>query len=310
MASHSPRTAGTPLQRQLAGTSPIRPTALDGFRLARRTFLAGERIDMRTLARSLGVDRATLYRWVGSRERLLTEILWSLIEPTVTALRQAETPGAAGASPAAAVIIGTVRGVMTNAGMQRFLDREGELALRLLTTKASDFETRLIALVGELVRAEASAGRLDAAVPLDDLPYVLVRIMESYIYLGLITGEDPDPDRAARVISALLPRGTGPLPARRPAGDQRCRRPGQQQGNRCATWSHSSTRGSPGHARHQGQRGGSRMAPTAGTAFARASATKAAAASWPVSPVRDIRAATSPVTTGVENDVPLQRAMP
>jgi AcrR family transcriptional regulator len=226
MAGHSARTAGTPLQRQLAGTSPARPTALDGFRLARRTFLAGERIDMQTLARSLGVDRATLYRWVGSRERLLTEILWSLIEPTVTTLRQAETPVAAWISPAAAVIIGTVRGVMTNPGMQRFLEREGELALRLLTTKASDFETRLIALVGEMVRAEASAGRLDAAVPLDDLPYVLVRIMESYIYLGLITGEDPDPDRAARVISALLPRGAGPLSARRPAGDRRCRRPG------------------------------------------------------------------------------------
>ncbi len=209
MAGRSPRPAGTPLQRQLAGVSPARPTALDGFRLGRRTFLAGERIDMQALARSLGVDRATLYRWVGSREQLLAEILWSLIEPTVTALRKAET-GTAGASPAAAVIIGTVRGVMTNPGMQRFIDREGELALRLLTTKASDFETRLIALIGELVRDEASAGRLDAAVPLDDLPYVLVRIMESYIYVGLITGEHPDADRAARVISALLPwRGAG-----------------------------------------------------------------------------------------------------
>jgi hypothetical protein len=89
--------------------------------------------------------------------------------------------------------------------MQRFLDREGELALRLLTTRASDFETRLIAVIGEFVCEEAAAGRLNAAVPLDDLPYVLVRIMESYIYLGLITGEHPDPDRAARVINALLP---------------------------------------------------------------------------------------------------------
>jgi hypothetical protein len=32
--------------------------------------------------------------------------------------------------------------------------------------------------------------------------------MESYIYLGLITGEHPDPDRAAKVINALLPIGT------------------------------------------------------------------------------------------------------
>jgi hypothetical protein len=32
--------------------------------------------------------------------------------------------------------------------------------------------------------------------------------MESYIYLGLITSEHPDPDRATKVINALLPPGT------------------------------------------------------------------------------------------------------
>src|ERR1017187_4740562 len=138
--------------------------------------------------------------------RQLTEILWSLIRPTVDRLRTEHSgPAAANQSPAAAVIVATVRGVIANPGMQRFLDREGELALRMLTTRASDFETRLIALIGEFVCAEAADGRLNAAVPLDDLPYVLVRIMESYIYLGLITGEHPDPDRAARVINALLP---------------------------------------------------------------------------------------------------------
>jgi hypothetical protein len=52
---------------------------------------------------------------------------------------------------------------------------------------------------------------------MDDLPYLLVRVMESYIYLGLITGEHPDPDRAARVINALLP---GPPPARSGPADQ------------------------------------------------------------------------------------------
>jgi AcrR family transcriptional regulator len=212
MAVRSPRGADTPLQRQLARAAPGRPTALDAFRLARQTFLAGERVDMQALARALGVDRATLYRWVGSREQLLAEILWSLIEPTIGRLRQAgggAGPGSRGQSPAASVIIGTVRAVMTNAAMQRFIDREGELALRLLTTRVSGFETRLIALIGDLVGEEASAGRLAAAVPLGDLPYVLVRIMESYIYLGLITGEHPDPDRAARVISALLPPPAG-----------------------------------------------------------------------------------------------------
>jgi AcrR family transcriptional regulator len=211
MADRSLSRASTPLQCQLAGTMTARPTALDAFRHARRTFLAGDRVDMQALARRLNVDRATLYRWVGSREQLLTEVLWSLIDPTITTLRKAPNasqPATAGQSPAAAVITGTVRAVIANTGMQRFLDREGELALRLLTTRASGFETRLTALVGELIDEEASAGRLNAAIPQEDLPYVLVRIMESYIYLGLITGEHPDPDRASKVINALLPAGT------------------------------------------------------------------------------------------------------
>jgi AcrR family transcriptional regulator len=212
MADRSPRRASTPLQCQLAGTTTARPTALDAFRHARRTFLAGDRVDMQALARGLNVDRATLYRWVGSREQLLTEILWSLIDPTINTLRKthnnASQPATAGQSPAAAVITGTVRAVIANPGMQRFLDREGDLALRLLTTRASGFETRLTALIGEIINEEASAGRLSAAVPQEDLPYVLVRIMESYIYLGLITGEHPDPDRATKVINALLPTGT------------------------------------------------------------------------------------------------------
>lgn len=206
MAAQQP---GPSPRRQPAGTVIARPAALDAFRLARRTFQAGDRVDMQTLARTLHVDRVTVYRWVGSREQLLTEILWSLIEPTIANLREAHCraglPAGSGPSPAAAVVTGTVRAVIANPGMQRFIDREGDLALRLLTTKASGFEARLVAAIADLVRQEAEAGRLTAVIPADDLPYVLVRIMESYVYLGLITGEHPDPDRAARVINALLP---------------------------------------------------------------------------------------------------------
>jgi hypothetical protein len=151
---------------------------------------------------------ATLYRWVGSREKLLTEILWSLISRTIDTLRATHCAASiadTGQSPAAAVVTGAVRAVIANPGMQRFIEREGDLALRLLTTRATDFEVRLIALIGQLVDQEDAAGRLDTAIPADDLPYVVVRIMESYIYVALITGEHPDPDRASRVISALLP---------------------------------------------------------------------------------------------------------
>jgi AcrR family transcriptional regulator len=205
--SHTVSGGREPVKKpQRAGAAAAaRPTALDAVKLARRTFLDGDRVDMRALARTLNVDRATLYRWVGSREKLLTEILWSLISRTVEAQRAEAAAGCSGQSESAAVINGTVRAVIASPGMQRFIEREGELALRLLTTRATGFEARLIALIAELVGAEAEAGRLRTAIPLADLPYVLVRIMESYIYLGLITGEHPDPDRAARVITALLP---------------------------------------------------------------------------------------------------------
>src|ERR687897_998933 len=73
------RPAATKLQVQLRGTSDFRrPTPLDAFRLARRKFLAAERIDMSALAEELEVNRVTLYRWVGSREQLLVEVVWSL----------------------------------------------------------------------------------------------------------------------------------------------------------------------------------------------------------------------------------------
>jgi len=196
-------TAGTPLQRQLAGTEPARPGALDALREAQRMFQAGHRVDMQAIARKLDVDRATLYRWVGSREQLLAEVLWHLMAKTVQRLRE---PAPTGERPTAAdVITGTAEAVMTNLGMQHFLEREGDLALRLLTTKASEFQHRLIQLIGDVVEADRRDGRLRSAVPAADLPYVLVRIMESYAYLSLITGDEPDAARAASVIRALLP---------------------------------------------------------------------------------------------------------
>ncbi|MFD0662359.1 hypothetical protein [Thermocatellispora tengchongensis] len=129
----------TPLQRHLSGAAPARPGPLDVLREAQRMFQAGERVDMQTLAATLGVDRTTVYRWVGSRERLLVEVLWRLMSKTVARLRE---PTAAGARPTAAeVIVGATHAAMTNAGMRRFLQQEGDLALKLLTTKAGSSST-------------------------------------------------------------------------------------------------------------------------------------------------------------------------
>lgn len=195
--------ADTPLRRQLAGATPARPTAIDALHEAQRMFQAGQRVDMQGLAKTLGVDRATLYRWVGSREHLLSEVLWNLMAKTVERLRD---PAGPGPRPVAAdIVTGAAKAAITNVGMRRFLEREGDLALRLLTTKAGEFQQRLIQLIAEVVDTDRRAGRLHSTVPAADLPYVLVRIMESYVYLSLITGDEPDADRASSVIHALLP---------------------------------------------------------------------------------------------------------
>src|ERR1700684_2503144 len=66
-----------------------RPTLEDAVRLGRHAFLAGQRIDMTAIAQGLGVNRVTLYRWIGSRDRLLVEVLWSLADRAITAADQA-----------------------------------------------------------------------------------------------------------------------------------------------------------------------------------------------------------------------------
>lgn len=201
--SPQPADRPTPLRRQMAGAAAARPRPLDALREAQRMFLAGRRVDMQCLARAMGVDRATLYRWVGSREQLLTEVMWNLLERTIQRVRKAAP---AGERPVAAgILTDTTHAVMTNQGMQRFLEREGDLALRLLTTKASELQRRLITLVADIVDTDRRHGHLHSTVPDDDLPYVLVRIVESYVYVSLITGEEPDVTRASRVLGALLP---------------------------------------------------------------------------------------------------------
>src|ERR671910_714899 len=69
------------LSERLADQS--HPDALRAFEAARETFIAARRIDMGSLAASLGVERTSLFRWVGNRDALLSEVLWSLAVPTL-----------------------------------------------------------------------------------------------------------------------------------------------------------------------------------------------------------------------------------
>jgi AcrR family transcriptional regulator len=193
----------TRLQRELAGVeAPRSPTALDAFRLARRRWLDGRRVDMSALAIDLGVNRVTLYRWVGSRDELLVEIIWSLALRTLSDI-DARTR-ATGSERAVLVVRRFLDAVIANPAMGRWLADEGELAMRLLTRHDHDFQPRLIAWIEALLHEESNAGRLELPADLREVAYVMVRLIESYTYLDLITGETPDARRAEPILRLLL----------------------------------------------------------------------------------------------------------
>ena len=80
---------------------------------------------------------------------------------------------------------------IANPGMKSWLAEEGEHAMRLLTRHDTDFQPRLV-LHRTILTDEADADRLDIPVDLHDLAYVIVRLIESYIYLDSSPGRPRD----------------------------------------------------------------------------------------------------------------------
>lgn len=183
------------------------PDSIRAFVRARQQFLAGERIDMRRLAAELGVDRTSLFRWVGNRDALLAEVLWSLAVPTLNSVEatvSARPEVATGSARIVAVLSGFVDALVTAPYFRAFLTREPARALRLLTTKESEMQRRFVATVEHLIVEETSAGRLRLALPARELASLLVRIVESFSYADIISGELPSAERAQAALQFVL----------------------------------------------------------------------------------------------------------
>ncbi|WP_051026927.1 QsdR family transcriptional regulator [Nocardia higoensis] len=192
----------TPLQRALAGPGHRKPEPIDAFRAARRCFLRGERVDVGRLAAELGVNRVTLYRWVGSRDQLLVEVIWSLTEASLREQweRARHRPG----SRVPALLAGYLRSVLEQPGARAFVLEENERAMRLLTLASNGFQPRLVRAVAAYLEQDLADGRISTTLSVDELAYASVRIGESFHYLPTIAGAPPDPDGAERVLAALL----------------------------------------------------------------------------------------------------------
>ena len=191
---------GTLLEQQLNEESARRPSPIDALKLARRQFLAGERIEMHQLAADLGISRVTLHRWVGSRDLLLAEIHWSLAAPAFDRARQSVR--ANGPQAVAATIENLLTDILSDACFRDFLTREPEIALRVLTTTRTPFQGRMVERTRQLISDELGSRTLP--LPEHDLAYLVTRIAETFCYLDLIQGGEPDPGKAAQAIAALL----------------------------------------------------------------------------------------------------------
>lgn len=181
-----------------------RVSANDAFALARKRWLSGQRVDLGALASELGIARATMFRWVGSREQLLGEILWSVCAPALTRAENATDPALTGAARIATICANAIRVIMDFVPLRRFLDEQPEFALRLLTSKAGPVQGRVITSVQALIQDAVADGSLRAPLAMDTLAYLVVRIAESFVYAEVISGQTVDVRDAGLAIELLL----------------------------------------------------------------------------------------------------------
>ncbi|GAA2784913.1 QsdR family transcriptional regulator [Crossiella cryophila] len=197
--SSRPVVQETPLSRALSGCGPTaKATPVDAFKVARTWFLEGRRVDMQQLAETLGVSRATLYRWCGNREQLLGEVIWALTEEQLNRTRSKVQGSGLGY---VTEVIGTcIAKFRTSKNLRRLLSDDPEYALRLMTSKHGIVQGRMIDWCAELL----SSLNLRPDLDLPDLSYVIVRICESFVWSDLITGAEPETEKAVVIIELLL----------------------------------------------------------------------------------------------------------
>ena len=179
-----------------------RPAPADALALARAKFMAGERLDMQALAAELGVNRATLYRWVGSKELLLGEVISGLSLETLANARR-DIKGR-GPKYVAAVVQRVLEGIRTFEPMQKFLARDPQYALRVLTSMESTVQLRGVDGIRDLLEEQVKLGALETPADLGDLAYVIIRIGESFLYSDVIIGSEPDVAKAGQMVRLLL----------------------------------------------------------------------------------------------------------
>lgn len=178
-----------------------RATPADAFRRARRMWLKGERIHLASLSAELNIGRATLFRWVGNKDLLLGEVLWSLYEPLrLEALN--ETPG-----NGVDFVVGVYRHInstlLHSEPLRRFIREDPEYALKILTSSQSTLHSRTVEANTRTLRDQIAGGHINPPLNVNSLSYFMVRLAESCLYSDIINGREPREEELEDACTAV-----------------------------------------------------------------------------------------------------------
>lgn len=178
-----------------------RATPADAFRRARRMWLKGERIHLASLSAELNIGRATLFRWVGNKDLLLGEVLWSLYEPLrMEAL--AQTPG-----HGVDFVVGVYRHInstlLHSEPLRRFVNQDPEYALKILTSTHSTIHSRSVEANTRTLRDQVASGYINPPMNINSLSYFMVRLAESCLYSDIICGREPRDEELEDACTAV-----------------------------------------------------------------------------------------------------------
>jgi len=176
-------------------------TPADAFKRARRMWLKGERIHLASLSDELHIGRATLFRWVGNKDLLIGEVLWSLYEPLrLEAL--ATTPG-----EGVDYIVGVYRKINSTIlhfePLRRFINQDPEYALRILTSSQSTLHARTVEANTRTLKDQIAQGKINPPMSVDSLSYFMVRLAESCLYSDIIGGREPREEELEDACTAV-----------------------------------------------------------------------------------------------------------
>lgn len=194
----------SPLQRELQKTRKRSSGATpeDAFSRARRIWLNGERLHLADLAKDLGIGRATLFRWVGNKDLLLGDILWSLYAP-IRASVVASVPGT-GVDYIVEVYRRITIELVRARPLRDFIKQDPEHALRVLTSSASTMHGRVVEANTLMIQDQIDKGYLERPpMRVESLSYFMVRLAESCLYSDVIIGREPNIEEVEEACLAV-----------------------------------------------------------------------------------------------------------